>query len=524
MAEEELNESLEYTPTWIVAVVCTIIVFISLVVERGLHKLGKYFKRKNQTPLFDALQKLQEELMLLGFISLLLTVFQSAISHICIPRELTTAMLPCKRPHESSEGSAHDQIYFDGIINKRRLFSVGDTSQICRSKGKVPLLSIESLHHLHIFIFVLAVVHAVFCVTTLFLGIARMRQWKRWEEEIHRKVSRTADSSSVLALHHHEFFKKHADGHWRRAAVVGWLISFFKQFYGSVTESDYVALRYGFIKEHCPHKPRFDFHEYMVRTLEVDFRKIVGISWYLWLFVVLFLLLNIAGWHTYFWLAFLPLIILLLVGAKLEHIIARLAQESLQKMEAENGNEQNRGRRREQESARVKPSDEYFWFSRPTLVLDLLHFTLFQNSFEIAFFFWIWCTYGFDSCIMEKIHYIIPRLIMGVIVQVLCSYSTLPLYTLVTQMGSGFKKGMLDPRVEEALVNWAEERHDDSSGRSRWRSIAHRMTKEQTQSDEHEIAMVMEDAAASTIELPSSSSIVQIPLDRPISYSLRHAQ
>lgn len=38
---EELNDSLEYTPTWIVAVVCSIIVFISLCVERALHKLGK---------------------------------------------------------------------------------------------------------------------------------------------------------------------------------------------------------------------------------------------------------------------------------------------------------------------------------------------------------------------------------------------------------------------------------------------------------------------------------------------------
>jgi hypothetical protein len=41
MAEEELNQSLEYTPTWIVAVVCSIIVFISLIAERALHRLGK---------------------------------------------------------------------------------------------------------------------------------------------------------------------------------------------------------------------------------------------------------------------------------------------------------------------------------------------------------------------------------------------------------------------------------------------------------------------------------------------------
>jgi mlo protein len=30
-------------------------------------------------------------------------------------------------------------------------------------------------------------------------------------------------------------------------------------------------------QEHCPGNPNFDFHKYMMRTLEVDFRKIVGI-------------------------------------------------------------------------------------------------------------------------------------------------------------------------------------------------------------------------------------------------------
>jgi hypothetical protein len=33
----------------------------------------------------------------------------------------------------------------------------------------------------------------------------------------------------------------------------------------------------------------------MVRALEHDFKEVVGISWYLWLFVILFLLLNING-------------------------------------------------------------------------------------------------------------------------------------------------------------------------------------------------------------------------------------
>lgn len=74
------------------------------------------------------------ELMLLGFISLLLTVFQGLISDICISPNLATQMLPCKRPHRSPEGSEHYQIYYDAIINRRRLFSTDTGSDHCRQK------------------------------------------------------------------------------------------------------------------------------------------------------------------------------------------------------------------------------------------------------------------------------------------------------------------------------------------------------------------------------------------------------
>ena len=45
------------------------------------------------------------------------------------------------------------------------------------SQGKVPLLSLEALHQLHIFIFVLALVHVIFCVSTMFLGGVRVIYW-----------------------------------------------------------------------------------------------------------------------------------------------------------------------------------------------------------------------------------------------------------------------------------------------------------------------------------------------------------
>lgn len=129
--------SLQNTPTWIVALVCSVIVIISLFVERLLHYLGKvlafllyiyvcvciihhlfvfidfiqsikfsstwvqFLKKKNQKPLFDALLKVKEELMLLGFISLLLVVFQGALQKICVSGDILKHMLPCKRNTET---------------------------------------------------------------------------------------------------------------------------------------------------------------------------------------------------------------------------------------------------------------------------------------------------------------------------------------------------------------------------------------------------------------------------------------
>uniref|UniRef100_A0A7N2MCS7 MLO-like protein n=1 Tax=Quercus lobata TaxID=97700 RepID=A0A7N2MCS7_QUELO len=284
MSEEE-GVTLEYTPTWVVAGVCTVIVAISLAAERVLHYTGVTLKRKHQKPLFEALQKVKEELMLLGFISLLLTVFQNVINKICVPADVTRHMLPCK-------------------LEKGHKFEESNTC----SENKVPLLSTEALHHLHIFIFVLAIVHVTFCVLTVVFGGLRIRQWKRWEDEIAKNnydSRNVPKSKTVTDVHQHAFIKEHFQGLGKNSVLLGWLYSFVKQFYGSVTKSDYTTLRLGFIMTHCRSNPKFNFHKYMIRALEDDFKKVVGIRqvtyentmcWYLWIFVVIFLLLNVNEW------------------------------------------------------------------------------------------------------------------------------------------------------------------------------------------------------------------------------------
>nr|XP_023910719.1 MLO-like protein 13 [Quercus suber] len=519
--EAEINSSLEYTPTWIVASVCFVIVLISLCAARGIHHLGKLLQYKRQDELNEALEKLKEELMLLGFISLLLTAFQGFISRMCIPTHLSYTMLPCKRGTVSSNGSEH--YYNLATNNRRRLLSEDTNLGHCLHEGKVPLISLEALHQLHIFIFVLAIFHVIFCVSTMVLGGVRIRQWKVWEDSIKEEISR-GDSTkrNAPAYANNKFLKQHTQGFWRKAEVVSWLISFFKQFYGSVNRSDYTELRQGFIKEHHPRNPKFDFHKYIVRTLENDFKKIVSISWYLWVFVVVFLLLNVAGWHSYFWLSFLPVILLLFVGAKLEHIITSLAQDAVESKinnrEAQQVTEMTRDNSavhnvveknaEDHELPRVKPSDKHFWFSSPDIVLDLLQFILFQNSFEIAFFVWILCIYGFNSCIMEKPGFIITRLVMGVIVQVLCSYCTIPLYALVTQMGSSYKGAIFKEFVSEFRKKGKFGR---PRGQTEERQIQmQKMAKESPQNDpiSEQAIVVIEETSTSITEL---TSVAQLP-------------
>lgn len=230
--------------------------------------------------------------------------------------------------------------------------------------------------------------------------------------------------------------------------------------------------------------------------------------------------------------------LLLAVGTKLEHIITDLAHEVAEKHIAVEGD------------LVVRPSDDLFWFKSPRLVLFLIHFILFQNSFELAFIFfifvstltimdlnqhteeinkplnkipaivtttgsiWFWFLHhGTSQVHNPQTHHrviiiaIITKklldlemsnlwlcffLLFRVLVQLLCSYSTLPLYALVTQvqilhlllillcsyikldrdtnskphlflsgllakkMGSSFKGAIFNEQTQQQIVGWAK--------------------------------------------------------------------
>ncbi|KAL2346160.1 hypothetical protein Fmac_000160 [Flemingia macrophylla] len=441
------ERSLQETPTWAVAVVCSVFIIISVIIEHGIHSLGKWFQKRHKKAMNEALEKIKAELMLLGFISLLLTFGTKYVAKICIPKSVGDVMLPCNKVEVAKEPN-----------NKRRLLSLDENMEWRRvladrsgggscSQGKVPLISQTGLHQLHIFIFVLAVFHIFYSVMTMVLARAKMKKWKAWEAETTSlEYQFTNDPARFRFAHQTSFVRRHSG--WSRMPGVRWIVAFFRQFFASVTKVDYMTMRHGFINAHFAPNTKFDFQKYIKRSMEDDFKMVVGISIPLWAFAIIFLLVNVYKWYTLTWLSLAPLVILLLVGMKLELIIMEMAQEIQDRTTIVRG------------VPVVEPNNKYFWFNRPQWIIFLIHFTLFENAFQIAFFLWTWYEFKISSCFHENLPLIVTRVVLGIALQVVCSYITFPLYSLVTQMGSHMKKAIFEEQTAKALKKWQKAAKD----------------------------------------------------------------
>ncbi|XWS52691.1 hypothetical protein CRYUN_Cryun11dG0092700 [Craigia yunnanensis] len=441
--EGATTRSLQETPTWAVAIVCFVIISLSILMEHLIHLISKWLKGHKKTALFEAIEKLRSVLMVLGFMSLVLTVAQSYISKICIPNRLANSMLPCRKSKftKTTKALGYDQMWSDQL-HERILAADTESSGYCNSKGMSSLISQNGANQLSIFLFVLAAMQIVYSVVTMGLGRAKMRRWKAWEKETQTVEYQAANDPNRFRFTRQTTFARRHINSCAETSILLWTKCFFQQFFNSVAKVDYLTLRHGFISTHLSTNSSFNFQKYIQRSLEDDFKVVVGISPFMWFIVVIFLLLDVHGWNVYLWVSFLPLTIVLVLGTKLQVIVVKMAHQ------VKDQNSVIRG------APLVQPNDNLFWFSHPKFVLTLLHYTLFMNAFEAAFFVWVTSQYGIKSCYHEYTGIIVVRMVLAVTVQVLCSYITLPLYALVTQMGSNFKSAALEEHTANAIKQW----------------------------------------------------------------------
>ncbi|KAL6224476.1 hypothetical protein ACLB2K_003331 [Fragaria x ananassa] len=381
------GRSLEQTPTWTVATVITVMVLIVLIFHSSMKHFGKWLDRTRKKSILAALEKIQEELMLFGLI-------------------------------EEVEPKFH---------------------QYC-PEGEESFASYESLEQLHRLIFVLGMTHVVYSFFAIILAMIKIYSWRTWENEAKAKAIQSLEGNpetrQIRRLS--TFIVHHVSHPWSRHKYLVWLLCFSRQFWSSINRPSYMALRFGFITTHkLP--LTYDFHNYMLRSMEEEFRDIVGISIPLWIYAICCIILDFHGSNLYFWLSFLPAILILLMGTKLHRIVVKLAVEIMEESPY-------------MENHQFKLRDELFWFKRPRLLLRIIQLISFQNAFEMATFIWSLWEIKHPSCFTDNQTFLVIRLTFGrILSQFWCSFSTFPLYVIITQMGSRFKKAVVSENIRPSL-------------------------------------------------------------------------
>ncbi|XP_073110482.1 MLO-like protein 2 isoform X2 [Elaeis guineensis] len=313
----------------------------------------------------------------------------------------------------------------------------------CQKEGKVSLVSSQGVLQLQTLIIALAVFHVLSCLLTLGLGEVKMKKWSSWEEATKTLEFQLSNDPRRFKLTRQTSFGRRHLKFWSKYRLLLWLVCFVRQFTGSVSKADYFALRHGFVAVHFPQDySKFDFRRFIQRSLDHDFMVIVRISFWIWLYAIVFIFFNAHGFYNHYWLPFIPLVVLLVVGTKLEVIITKMCLKSSEQIVIVPG------------TVCVKPDDNLFWFGRPQLLLHLIQFILIQNSFQLAFFTWTWYNFGLWSCFYNNVEDVVLTIGFGIMVQFFCTYVTLPLYALVTQMGSSMKETIFTDRIIDGLKNW----------------------------------------------------------------------
>ncbi|GLU19019.1 hypothetical protein SLE2022_352890 [Rubroshorea leprosula] len=385
--------SLQDTPTWALATVCFIFISASTFIEHMIHLISNWLKKHRRTALFEAVEKLKSVLMVLGLMSLILTVNQRGISKICVPTEVADNFLPCRRNTIKTTKAigSFEPIWANSVHSSfhQRILAVAESSTNC-PKGMTSLISPQGINQLSIFLCVLAVMQIVYCVMTMALGRAKMRRWESWERETQTVDYQVANDPNRFRFTRQTTFGRRHMSSSTGTSIELWIKCFFQHFFNSVAKIDYLTLRHGFISAYLSANSSFNFQRYIQRSLDDDFQAVVGISPLMWLIVVIFMFVDVHGWNVYLWVSFLPLIIVLVLGTKLQVIVARMALKIQQESSVIKG------------APLVQPNDDLFW----------------------------------------------------VTVQVMCSYITLPLYALVTQMGSNFKSTVLEKETANTIKQW----------------------------------------------------------------------
>lgn len=210
-----VGKGFEAADSWNVALLFLIYAVLSVGIEHGVHWIKT--KVKGKKTLMLVIHKAEEELFLLGTVSFLLLVFEeSIINNSCVDSSVFDGdnWALCHKAKYGYYGSGTNSTG-SSYSGRRRLHgAVGGGDGICPD-GEEPFFSAALLHHVHIFIFLLAISHVLYTAATLTLARWRLKvMMSRRTEHLRVTMDRVA---KVMGKDAHEI---NADMHRRRMEEV----------------------------------------------------------------------------------------------------------------------------------------------------------------------------------------------------------------------------------------------------------------------------------------------------------------
>ncbi|KAH7653285.1 Mlo-related protein [Dioscorea alata] len=233
-----MERSLPDTPTWSIVTVLIAMVLLGTLIHASILRFRKWLLRTQKKPLLAAVETIMQDIMVFGLLSLLMGHWTVWISHICIKEtSVSNEFYPCLK--NAYVNNSHSSRFWE--IEKH-----GSCPQ-----GLKPFVTHGNLESLHRLLLVLGTIHVLYCLLTVILAMLQIDSWRAWEVQAENVIIQNMqdglDEESIKQM----LTKRRSRVilAWSKNKVFIWMISFFRQFWSSVDETDYMALRLSFI--HC---------------------------------------------------------------------------------------------------------------------------------------------------------------------------------------------------------------------------------------------------------------------------------
>ncbi|GMH39767.1 hypothetical protein BSKO_07665 [Bryopsis sp. KO-2023] len=224
---EKGGQSMLETPSYICAAVFAFFLLVSVFLDRTIHAVRHKLEKCSRKGLKTAFDHVIMEMMLLGFISLVLIVFEKDIAGICVKEHtkyndwvLLSRVEDChpclqdtkilsdayKSEHscpfweekghsnaygeekskdkvtEHADSTSEDPVSVQSSGHRRKLLAGGGGAVECK-EGEEPLVSVEILHETHLFVFLLGIIHISSSGLMILFASIKLRIWRGFSVE-----------------------------------------------------------------------------------------------------------------------------------------------------------------------------------------------------------------------------------------------------------------------------------------------------------------------------------------------------